>query len=210
VLNDWTAREIPWPKRVTTWIVKCIRMNRLLPWLTERFPTRAPVLVIRHPCAVIASQIAAGWAPPTEHPDPDLLSDFPQARSVIEGLETDEELRAAGWALDTLVPFSSPTPHRWVTLPYEIALRGEEVLDPVFANWGITRPRGLLERMRKPSSTTTLRGAARADPLTAWTKQLSSDQIRRILDVTKALGLDFYGEDPAPDESRLARWGLSV
>ncbi len=212
VLNDWTAREIAWPKRVTTWIVKCIRMNRLLPWLTERFPIRAPILVVRHPCAVVASQTAAGWARPTEHPDPKLVADFPQTRSVLEALETDEEHRAAGWALDTLVPFSSsPAPQGWMTLPYELALRGGDVFDRIFARWAVTRPSGVDRRMGVSSSTTTpSRDAARADPLTAWTTQLSRDQIRRILAVTHALGLDFYGEDPAPDESRLARWGVSL
>jgi hypothetical protein len=211
VLNDWTAREIPYPKRVTTWIVKCIRMNRMLPWLTERFATRAPLLVIRHPCAVIASQMAAGWARPTEHPDPALVADFPQTRSVLETLETDEEHRAAGWALDTLVPLSAAKPHPWVTLLYERVTRGPEELDTAFQRWGITRPPGLNERMRVLSSTTTpSRNAARFSPLTGWTKQLSHDQIRRILAVTHALGLDFYGEDTEPDESRLGRWGLSI
>lgn len=42
-------------------IVKFINGNRLLPWISKRFETRATYLIIRHPCATIASQLKTGW-----------------------------------------------------------------------------------------------------------------------------------------------------
>jgi len=35
--------------------------NRLLPWISERFKTKGTYLIIRRPCAVISSQLKAGW-----------------------------------------------------------------------------------------------------------------------------------------------------
>ena len=67
VLNPWTLQRTSLRDvyRVKRWIVKFVRANMLLPWLTLRFPTRRPLLLVRHPCAVVASQIRNGaWANP--------------------------------------------------------------------------------------------------------------------------------------------------
>lgn len=209
VLNTWTTRELRRPRRVSTWIVKCIRMNRLLPWLAERFPTRPPLLVIRHPCAVVASQLAAGWETPRERPGPKLLEDFPQVKDVLESLETDEEHRAASWAIDNLVPLSAAQPQKWTTVLYEHLLRDDSEFRRLFDRWGVAPPEDLKEVMSVPSSTAVgSKVASPEGPLTSWTKRLDPARIRRILAVTHALGLDFYGEEPEPDRSRLQRWGV--
>lgn len=41
-------------------IVKCVRANRMLAWITNQFPIQGAILLIRHPCAVVSSQVAMG------------------------------------------------------------------------------------------------------------------------------------------------------
>ncbi|HYZ91745.1 MAG TPA: sulfotransferase [Actinomycetota bacterium] len=202
LLTPWTVQEIRRFARVQTWIVKFIEANRMLPWLTERFPVRAPVLLVRHPCAVVASQVAAAWTGDVELHDADLETDFPAVKHVLDAVETPIEHRAARWAIDTLVPLSAPGPQRWTTLFYEDLVRNEETLDPLFDRWNIPKPLAVGAHLRKISSTADRRGTGH-DPLTDWTRRLATDEVRRVLDVTHALGLDFYGEDPEPDRTRL-------
>src|SRR6185312_3597014 len=40
-------------------VIKDVNSNMLLPWITSNFPIR-PIYVVRHPCAVIASQLEYG------------------------------------------------------------------------------------------------------------------------------------------------------
>ncbi len=207
-LNAWTGRLIPRPMRVTTWIVKCIRANRLLPWLAGRFPIRMPLLVVRHPCAVISSEIASGWRPHDALVDQALLEDFPQIADVLGKVESQDEHRALDWAINALVPLSHQKAGRYLTVPYEHLFRGESTFEPIFRKWQLPMPERLTSRLGVWSHTARDRDAG-TDPrsaLTDWTKQLRPEQVRQILAVTNALGLDFYGEDPEPDEARLARW----
>lgn len=208
ILNDWTGSLMKRPARVTTWVVKCIRANRLLPWMSEWMQPRARLFVVRHPCAVVGSQIASHWEPPDVSIQPELLEDYPQIRSVMEACETPEEQRALDWAVNTLVPLSHGSIERWLTVSYERLLRGESAFEEVFARCGVAVPAALGERFGAWSHTSRRRDErpeARST-LTEWTKRLSREQVNRILGVTRALGLDFYGEDPEPDDELLLRW----
>lgn len=42
-------------------IVKFVQVNRLLPWIQEKFNVRGTIFVIRHSCAVISSQLNTGF-----------------------------------------------------------------------------------------------------------------------------------------------------
>ena len=59
VINEWTTREMSLREAwcAATMIIKFVRANRLLPWLCRTFEVRSPVLLVRHPCAVISSQL---------------------------------------------------------------------------------------------------------------------------------------------------------
>ncbi len=208
ILNAWTGSLLKRPGRVTTWIVKCIRANRLMPWMSEWMQPRARLLVIRHPCAVVSSQVASGWAPPDVSISPELLADYPQIRTVMQGCESPEEQRALDWAISTLVPLSHESVRRWLTVPYEHLVTGEVTFESIFSRWGIPVPSALADRAGAWSHTSRRRDE-RPDAritLTEWTKRLAPEQVSRILGVTHALGLDFYGEDPEPDPERLRRF----
>ncbi len=186
-----------------TLIVKSVRANRLLPWIVHNFAIRKPVLVLRHPCAVVSSQLAYGaWNHPKRPEANSFLADHPRFRTVFEAVETPEEFLALTWAVDNYVPLSSPHADRWLTITYE-GLRQDPVteLRPVYQAWGLEAPNDFGRAWRQPSRTTAAgTGVSRLD---GWRQKLSPEQIQRILAITGAFGLDCYGEAPTPDLARL-------
>ncbi|RMF24138.1 MAG: hypothetical protein D6756_07505 [Cyanobacteria bacterium J083] len=211
VLNLWTTSHLDlvqiWQTQV--WIVKFCRANLLLRWLTEKFPTRKPILLMRHPCAVVSSQINHGsWlsiSPAYRHRR--FEAAYPQFRSILNNLQTTEELLAANWCIEYYVPLFSAQPSPWLLVVYErLVTDGERELERIFNNWNIPLPAEALLRLKVPSSTTiqqsnVYKGRNR---LLGWQENLSPEQVVRILNVVSAFGLDFYSHEPEPDYERLA------
>lgn len=117
-------------------IVKFVRANRLLPWIQEKFNVRGTIFVIRHPCAVISSQLNTGfygYAHPDYHnfynmlPSQDQLMKeiskiepyYPGLLEKVERLEKPEEILASIWSIDNLIPLCSDQSSSWYILVYE-------------------------------------------------------------------------------------------
>lgn len=205
-LNGWTGSLMKRPARVATWIMKCIRANLLIPWISDWMQPRRRLLVIRHPCAVVSSQTEAGWDPPNLEFQRELLDDYPGIRAVIETCDSPEERRAIDWAVNTIVPLSHGSIGRWLIIPYERLASNESAFESILNRWSLEIPRDF-ERSFATWSHTARRRTERPDERTTteWTTRLSPTQVDRILGVTHALGLDFYGKDPEPDDERLRR-----
>lgn len=209
ILNDWTAQQIGRPTRVRSWVVKFIRANLMVVWLAQRFPIRPPLLLLRHPCAVVASQLAQSWEVPRGLDDPELLTDHPDVASILKGLRHPEELHAVRWAIDTMIPLTQGALETCITLTYEQIVEEPSVLEALFERWEIPRPPRLEDRLERWSHTTGSRRTTPRAKTVEWRSQLTPDATRRVLEVVHAFGLDFYGEDPDPDLDRLARWSAA-
>jgi Sulfotransferase family len=210
VLNRWTLQQtnLLAVYRVKRWIVKFVRANMLLPWLICRFPVRRPLLLIRHPCAVVASQGRMGpWQKALITDCPEFFEAYPHLRATCAGLKTQEEVLAARWCLDYFVPLTTPPPHPWQVVPYERLVReGPRELQRIFAGLNIPMPPDATAQLKTPSATARSWAGIRqgADPLDSWRRVLSPDQCQRILNVTAAFGINVYGHDLEPDYRRLA------
>lgn len=209
-LNRWTLQHTGVLEvcRVRQWIVKFVRANMLLPWLIRRFPVRRPLVLIRHPCAVVASQSRIGaWRDPAIPDCPEFFDAYPRLRSICARLKTQEEILAARWCMDNFVPLTAPPPHAWQVVPYERLVRdGARELDRIFTGLGVAMPPAATARLRTPSASATPRSRIRhgMDPLDGWRSVLSPIQAQRVLDVTAAFELDVYGQDLEPDYRRLS------
>ncbi|HEU4848388.1 MAG TPA: hypothetical protein VFT03_09325 [Rubrobacteraceae bacterium] len=64
-------------------LIKDIRANLLLGWMRANFPGMPIVLLLRHPCAVVASQLALGWR--------DVLSETMEQEELVEDFLTRPE-----------------------------------------------------------------------------------------------------------------------
>lgn len=204
VINDWTAREISvkdalGAKRL---IVKFVRATRLLPWICRTFDIPPPVLLIRHPCAVVASQLRYGWKD-TERPDsPRYLGRFPAFEDVLSRTSCDEEHLAALWCLDYLPAMLEARPHPWMLLTYEdLLLRPEAALARIAENWGVELDMAdALARLQGPSSVVSHHGIS---GINGWRGQLTVKQVMRILNVVHAFGFCFYSRADEADYAAL-------
>ncbi len=200
-------------------VVKFIRANRLLPWIYNRFRVRAIYLMIRHPCATIASQLNIGWRIDPRVWTPvvkELFNHDPDVRDellrIIKRPEDPVEPWALMWALDYYIPLSMPRPHPWYTVVYEkLLLDGESELGNIFRWIGETPSDAAYARLARPSSAAnkSVRKVGEINPsdqLIKWKRSLSLDQIKRILRITELVGLTFYTESEEPDYVELAKW----
>ncbi len=190
------------------WIVKFCRANMFLKWMTERFSTRTPILLIRHPCAVVASQMRHGRWITVSSPriDPRFIEDYPEFEPILSKLKTWEEALSGIWCLEYFATLSIPKPHPWLLVTYEKLVRdGEAEIDKIFKTLGFETPKAAKEHLRIPSFTTKEGSPilSRGDQLSGWKKYLNKKQIKRILDVVYAFGLDFYTDELEPDYERL-------
>lgn len=202
-------------------IVKSVRMNRLLPWIVNRFTLRSIIFIIRHPCAVIASQCKTGFYgyhaanPPYMNIIPIRGMILQEARQIdglekkildrLKAINTQEEVLAAAWCLDNYIPLSSTKPYPWITVIYEkITTQGEKEINRIMSKIGVQKiPPSVFRYLKVPSMLTLEKErkmVKKADVhLGKWKTALSEKQIERILKVVSIFGLDFYNEDIEPD-----------
>jgi hypothetical protein len=209
VVTPWTVSHLPLGRAIAPrrWIVKFVDANLMLGWLATRFPVRPPVLVLRHPCAVVGSQLRRGWR--LDHA-PRLAAFFdryPQFSEYVASLQDPVEWSAAHWCLHTYAPLMLPQPWPFIVTTYEQATKDpEQAFGRLFERWQLPLPAGLVERTRRPSGTTDLGSQMRkrGDGDAGWRKALTELQVAQVLAVVRRFGLDFYTDDPQPDVARLA------
>ena len=208
LVTPWTVSHLPLGRAIAPkrWIVKFVDANLMLGWLATRFPVRAPVLVLRHPCAVVGSQLRRGWKLDHAPRLKAFFDQYPQFREYVASLETQAEWLAAHWCIHTYAPLMLPRPWPFLLTSYEQATKDpEREFGRLFQAWQLPMPADLVARAARPSGTTD-RGSqlvAGVDARSGWQKQLSTEEVDRILRVVRAFGLDFYTNERMPDAGRL-------
>ena len=201
IINSWTYREnnmkmALFSKNI---IVKCVRANRLLPWISNNFKINPPILLMRHPCAVVASQLKSEvWQRGGKPSLPGYLNDYPVFKDVVSRLDSIEEYLAAIWAMDQLPALMHPTPYPWIIITYEeLVFDPKTTFDVLFKRLNLNIDiEKALARIKKPSTVVYKTGISGRD---GWKKQLSTEQVEKILSVTKGFGLHFYDINSFPN-----------
>jgi len=207
-------------------LVKFIRANRLLPWILYRFQLRGAILVIRHPCATILSQLRVGWYPKTPHAirimkrnillqvlDVVELDGKERLLNIIRDFRRPEEILAASWALDYYIPlyYQKCSWYNAYILPYEsLLVNSEEELKSLFNFLGAPLPENIFDFLYKPSSMAS-KPVKRIDPnrqLVKWMNQLTEKQVNVILKTINYFGINFYDESPEPDYDAIKNFGF--
>jgi len=191
------------------YVAKFVNANMMLRWMMDAFPVSG-VLMIRHPCAVVASQLQHGaWEHLTKEnvtiPE-GLFERYDHLPEVFSGIQTQEELLAFEWALQTYVPLSSPRPHPWFLVTYEeLVSNGASIIEGLFGALDRSVPEEAYDRLHTPSATASA-GLERSDghaQLRTWQDRLSPQQIDRILRVAHAVGVTVYDEALRPNLDEL-------
>lgn len=198
-------------------IVKSVNMNRMLPWIAEKFQLRRIFFIIRHPCAVVASQLKTGlYGYRSSHPpyvdvfptQKDILNEAskinrfnPELYNKLKKIKTREEVLAASWCLDNYVPLSQKKPHPWSIVIYEkLVKNGEKEIVNLFKEIHEEKiPKAAFHKLKKPSMVIIKEEKKIIknpdEQLLKWKKTLSEKQIENILKVVSDFGLDFYSKN---------------
>ena len=187
-------------------IIKFVRGNRLLPWLVGRFELPPPVLFVRHPCAVVASQLRYGaWSsiPRLSEVPPHRYDDLLSLERELAGSDpTPEERLAALWCMDHLHALTDPRcGDAWSLVTYEqLVLDPAATLTGLFTRWGLDVPDRALEIARRPSRTTLQGGgiATGEQDIDRWRQRLTHEQVERILAIVARAGISLYDEESLP------------
>jgi hypothetical protein len=185
-------------------LIKDIRANLLLGWMRANFPGMPIILLLRHPCAVVASRLALGWK--------DHLSETMEQRELVEDFlfPMEAEIRAAKgdferhlflWCIDNYVPLKQFRPQEVHLTFYENLLaRPEAELQSLFASLGEDFDERVYRRLRRPSPLS--RKNTPSPSLEGWRTRVSANQLERTIEILGLFGLDhLYGEGAMPDPS---------
>jgi len=185
-------------------LIKDIRANLLLAWMRANFPNMPIVLLLRHPCAVVASRLALGWK--------DNLDETMEQEELVEDflLPMEEEIRVAGddferhlflWCIDNYVPlkqFERGGIH--LTFYENLLVNPERELQSLFDFLGEDLDDNVFDKLRRPSPLS--RKDAPAPSVDGWRDRVGASRLRRTGEILNLFGLDrVYGEGSMPDPS---------
>lgn len=189
-------------------LIKDIRANLFLGWLTTRFPGLRTVLLLRHPCAVAASRIKLGWRSRIEEilAQEDLVQDHLEAvRDELRGAGTEFERHVLVWCVENAVPLAQLTGSGAHLVFYEhLCATPETELRRLF---GYLEPgpdadldRSVYEALKKVSPAGWDREAS--PPETSphgWRRSVTGSQMDRAVEILGTFGLDgLYNRGPMP------------
>ncbi|MCV9388809.1 sulfotransferase domain-containing protein [Reichenbachiella ulvae] len=197
-------------------LFKFIRLNTLLPWLENNLIHSPTILLLRHPCAVVNSQINyaknktynGSWTPNDKFEIDSFTQngfDKKDFAEILSNISSNEERLAAWWSINTKIALEQCKNTHVVF--YENLLespRGE--LSKIFKifNLDIQYLDQCLSKSQTPSPTSLNSPSEHNSRLEYWTHNLSQTQITDILSIVNRFGLGhLYNESISPlvDES---------
>jgi hypothetical protein len=201
-------------------IIKCIRANWLLPWLTRNTPVRA-VLLLRHPGPVVDSQSRL-----IEYWDPDArLSRYYLAPQIREAYDSEigwlesrslgviEKLTAV-WCIENVEPMLNARAFGYGVVFYEdLKYRYPQAWTELISTLSLdTCPDR--EMILQPSQQASSRWRSKAvvgsqTGASAWRDRLGAVGRAQMDEVLSVFGVHFYHwESDQPDREQYARWLL--
>lgn len=189
-------------------LIKEIRGNLLLGWISANFPGMPVILLLRNPRDVVSSRLALGWK--------DNLAETMEQEDLVQDhlLPMEAEIRAASdpferhlflWCIDNYVPLRQLSPGDIHLCFYENLLTDpEHELRSLFAFLGEPLDPRVYALLRRPSPTSRRDAGPRPEP---------EGRRERTAEILSLFGLDrIYGPDgmPSPAGARALMGGVGA
>jgi hypothetical protein len=185
-------------------LVKDVWSNLRLGWMARAVPEATYLLVLRHPCATVLSQMRSGWE---WHVSPEVFLDQPALvegplaahLDLVRGARPGLEQHVVAWCVDMLVALGEIGGSAVHVAFYEhLVTRPAEELGALFAAAGRELAAAALARAGTPSALTRV-GTPGQDPVARWTSAMPRRDAERAIELVEAFGLGgLYGLDPMP------------
>jgi hypothetical protein len=195
-------------------VIKDISSNLFLKWLHVHFPGMPFILIIRHPCAVLQSQLNVGWEDWRDKFE-GMLEQQPLVQDHLEPfipelkrLQHGFEQNVAIWCIQNYVPLVQFGRDEIHVVFYEnLCMQPEQELRKLMAFLGLRFDPHILRSVRQASfmalaGSAVQRGTALVD---GWKDHLPGAHVRRAMEIVAMFGLDkIYSEDPMPSPDAIA------
>jgi len=207
ILNTWLTQmtNIQELLGAEAFIVKFCRGHMLLPYLVHNYTFKhAPIHLIRHPFAVVSSQLKHGaWNYDfTKYTIPDIPYNevYKEHEEYLGSLKTHEEALTASWCIANKVPLSHTGNNtKWITLSYEeLLLDPEKSVQRIFDRWNIDCDIKALNLTKRSVTTKAGSPISAKEQLGYWKKNLKDDQIGRMKAVLNYFEITAYNDSVEP------------
>jgi hypothetical protein len=187
-------------------LVKEIRRNLLLPWLSDAFPDMRIVFLLRHPCAVADSERRLSSRMVFDLSrflsQDELMEDYLEPfRPRMLGVTSDWEKSILLWCIENYVPFSALSSRAHIAFYEDFCVDPEGELRRLFEYAQLPFSQAALEELSKPSATIRTDSAITTgrNPVAAWRRNVTDDEVRSAMEIVELFGLEkIYGAEPMP------------
>jgi len=208
-LNIYRENNFQSLKSSNYFITKFCYAHLLLKWLLQNFQLNA-ILLTRHPCAVVSSQLThPAWKnlrinKPLKFPN--FLHDelYKELEIRIPNLATKEEFLAAIWALgikETI--YSNYNDLNWITVAYEnLVINFKFEINRIFKRLNIKVPDSIWQYQYKPSGSSSgksITDIREGNLINSWKRELSEIEITRIMKIVEKFEIDVYSTSDEPN-----------
>lgn len=186
-------------------LAKCIKAHFLLPWLVEHLDLAGYVLIVRHPCAVVASM--------RKHPRfdaqaslervaPCLRDALPGGDALLRRCTHPHQAFALRWAAEQRAALSVLDHPKVHLVPYEhLVAQGRDTLLSLWKALALPGDGPAEATVRRSSREARAwsvphEKASVDERLAAWTRDLRGDEAEEILSIVSACGLEGWTPDP--------------
>jgi len=190
-------------------VTKFCYAHLLLRWLLKNFQLNA-ILLTRHPCAVVSSQLShPAWKnlrinKPLKFPDFLHNELYKELEIRIPKLATREEFLAAIWALGIKQTiYSNDNDLSWITVAYEnLVINFKFEINRIFKRLNIKVPDSIWQHQYKPSGSSTgksITNIKEGNLINSWKRELSEIEIKRIMKIVEKFEIDVYSTSEEPN-----------
>jgi len=183
-------------------IIKFVRGNGVVGYLKRRFNVPKPLVIVRHPCAVIASQLRMGTWNDHPHIDKKFLEIYPYLNKVIDVNAGLVDRLAMTWAADVLAAKHNIND---INLIYyeDLVVKGHVVLQPALKSWGkMTASTSEIDHAFSfPSSSrhSWSELGSMNGKLARWRNDLDNQTVLKIIDIVQKMGVQEYTDEIFPE-----------
>ncbi|WP_439481060.1 hypothetical protein [Cyclobacterium plantarum] len=204
ILNHSSFSQVLNSKKL---LFKICRGNALLPWLTNKYKFRfKPVYLIRHPFAVVNSQIQHGaWNysfSGFKIPNTPYNFNYFKHKSFLESLVTREEALVAEWCISNTIPLNHESNNiKWLTINYEeFVINPENTIDRILSSWGLDYDLSSID-FTKISKTTNLDNIVEgSDRIFHWQNSINNITLAKMEQVLEYFQIKPYSKNnPMPE-----------
>ena len=183
------------PQQIGRVCIKLINCNNGVERMTRELALRyAPLVILRHPCAHVASWKRLNWTEKFggfETRVPHLLAAQPLFAKVVTQLASPVERMAASWCLGNFLPLVHEPQGRWRVVRYE-SLQADPFgeLQAIFQAWsepGV--PPEVTAQVTRPSRTTWRDGDMKTFRPDTWVDELTPEEESTVYRTCERFGI---------------------